>query len=140
MDKLVVVSRKQEEVKDGLAKAMRWQMTPAEERLWQRLRRNQLQGLHFRRQQIIDGFIADFYCHEARIVIEADGGIHDERTEYDKERDTILAAHNLCIMRFANKRILTDMTSVLAEIAKFALERLQQFACPNLPLPGGKGG
>jgi very-short-patch-repair endonuclease len=57
---------------------------------WQHLRANQLNGLHFRRQQIIDGFIADFYCHVARLVIEVDGEIHQQQAEYDAERDRVL--------------------------------------------------
>jgi len=52
------------------AKELRHQMTPEEKILWQHLRANPLNGFHFRRQQIIDGFIADFYCHAAALVIE----------------------------------------------------------------------
>ncbi|RMD61118.1 DUF559 domain-containing protein, partial [Candidatus Parcubacteria bacterium] len=73
------------------AKAMRRNMTPAEKRLWSVLRRNQLDGLHFRRQQIIDGFIVDFYCHAAGLVVEVDGPAHEMQKEYDAERDRILA-------------------------------------------------
>ena len=51
-------------------------MTPAEKILWQELRANKL-GVHFRRQQAIAGFIVDFYCHKAGLVVEVDGDIHD---------------------------------------------------------------
>jgi very-short-patch-repair endonuclease len=75
------------------AKQLRTQMTPAEKLLWQHLRNNRLNGLHFRRQQIIDGFIVDFYCHAARVVIEVDGEVHQNQREYDDERDRLF--HNL---------------------------------------------
>ena len=75
MDKSVIVSRKHSVEKEMLAIRMRQNMTAAERMLWERLRRNQVGGLRFRRQQIIESFIADFYCHTARLVIEADGGV-----------------------------------------------------------------
>ena len=106
--------------KQALARQMRQEMTSAEARLWQRLRRNQLLGLHFRRQQVIDGFIADFYCREARLVIECDGGVHDNQADYDRERDRILAAHALHILRFTNAQIANNLGAVLAEIAAAA--------------------
>src|SRR5258707_1243130 len=53
-------------------------MTPAERRLWKALRRNALDGLHFRRQQVIEGYIADFYCDAAKLAIELDGAVHQE--------------------------------------------------------------
>jgi very-short-patch-repair endonuclease len=55
-------------------------MTPAERILWQELRGNKL-GAHFRRQQIIAGFIVDFYCHKVALVIEVDGDVHDLQKE-----------------------------------------------------------
>jgi very-short-patch-repair endonuclease len=61
---------------------LRRDMTPAEKALWQQLRANKL-GVHFRRQQIIAGFIVDFYCHKAALVIEVDGDIHDLQQEED---------------------------------------------------------
>jgi len=64
------------------AKELRRDMTPAEKILWGKLRGNKL-GVHFRRQQIIAGFIVDFYCHKAALVIEVDGDIHDLQQEED---------------------------------------------------------
>jgi very-short-patch-repair endonuclease len=58
------------------AKELRQEMTPAESKLWQRLRAGRLEGFHFRRQQIIGGYIADFYCHAAGLVVEVDGIIY----------------------------------------------------------------
>ena len=61
------------------AHQFRREITPSEAALWQALRANRLGGLHFRRQQIIDGFIADFYCHAAGLVVELDGSVHVRR-------------------------------------------------------------
>ena len=59
------------------AKKMRRDMTPAESVLWKEVRTNKLNGLHFRRQQIIDGYMADFYCHQHALIVEVDGSIHE---------------------------------------------------------------
>ncbi len=114
--KNVVVGQRVDPVKVERSKALRREMTPAERILWQQLRRNQLNGLHFRRQQIIDGFIADFYCHAAGLVIELDGGIHRQRADYDAERDKVIAARDLRVLRFKNEEILRDLKGVLARI------------------------
>ena len=73
----IVRGRRVEDAKLRKAKQLRREMTPAEQAIWQRVRKNQLGGLHFRRQQVIRGFIADFYCHTAGLVVEVDGPIHD---------------------------------------------------------------
>jgi very-short-patch-repair endonuclease len=58
-------------------------MTAEERLLWEALRRNTIDGLHFRRQQVIAGFIVDFYCHSAALAIEVDGAFHRETVDYD---------------------------------------------------------
>ena len=68
------------------ARELRREMTPAEKMLWKELRGNKL-GVHFRREQVIAGFIVDFYCHNASLVIELDGDIHKGQQDYDSERD-----------------------------------------------------
>ena len=98
------------------AREMRRALTAEEQLLWNRLRRSALDGLHFRRQQIIDGFIADFYCHAARLVVEIDGPIHAERQSYDEERDAILASRGLRILRFSNEEVRANLDGVLARI------------------------
>ncbi len=98
------------------AKQLRRNMTEAEITLWQHLRANRLNGLHFRQQQVIDGFIVDFYCHAASLVIEVDGEIHNHQQEYDRERDRILAMKRLNILRISNNEILQDLQQVLSHI------------------------
>jgi hypothetical protein len=69
--------RVSQEVKEkaAFARQLRRSMTVAEQILWERLRSNRLQKMHFRRQQVIRGFIVDFYCHASRLVIEVDGPV-----------------------------------------------------------------
>jgi very-short-patch-repair endonuclease len=94
------------EEKAQRARGLRREMTEAERALWQALRGNRLAGLHFRRQQVIDGFIVDFYCHAAGLIIEVDGGIHEQQPEYDCERERIVAARGLAVLRVRNDAVL----------------------------------
>ena len=93
-------------------------MTLAEKILWEHLRAKRFNGLKFRRQQIIEGFIVDFYCHSLGLVIELDGEIHNKQKEYDIERDKILSSKQLTILRFTNQQVQEDVESVLNTIAK----------------------
>src|SRR4051794_13376035 len=94
--------------KRALAKQLRRGMTGAEKRLWQQLRANRFHGLQFRRQQVIDGFIADFYCHALKLVIEVDGPIHEHQIEYDQERDYVITGRGLTILRVTNDEVQRD--------------------------------
>ncbi|BAT51824.1 hypothetical protein NOS3756_07540 [Nostoc sp. NIES-3756] len=105
-----------------IAKELRRQMTPEEKILWQYLRTNRLHGLHFRRQQIIDGFIVDFYCHTAKLVIEIDGKIHEQQVEYDAERDKVLLARGLRLLRIKNEEVIHKLDQVLMLISQVCLE------------------
>jgi very-short-patch-repair endonuclease len=88
-------------------------MTDTERMLWTRLRRNGV-GPQFRRQQIIYGFVADFYCHSAALAIEIDSPSHDP--EYDRERDRIFAEHGIRVLRFTNDDVRNRIGWVLAQI------------------------
>src|SRR5215469_12232993 len=101
--------------KRDLARQLRQRMTSSERRLWEKLRANRLGGLPFRRQQIIDGFIVDFYCHTAGLVVEVDGAVHQETIDYDKMRDTLIGTRGLCVLRFSNEAIEQEMETVLAQ-------------------------
>jgi len=111
-------------VKRELARDSRRVMTASERRLWQRLRANRLGGLHFRRQQLASGFVPDFYCHSALLVVEVDGGVHEAQTEYDRERDRILASLGILVVRFKNEQVDTNMKAVLREILAVARPRM----------------
>ena len=120
----IVIGQKVDSSKIQRAKELRRQMTEEERILWQHLRANRLHGFHFRRQQIIDGFIVDFYCHAAGLVVELDGGVHQQQTDYDSERDKILSGRGLRILRFDNEEIRRDLASVLNRIAEVCRERI----------------
>jgi very-short-patch-repair endonuclease len=98
------------------AKKLRREMTPAEAILWKELRTNKLNGLHFRRQQIIHGYIADFYCHQHELIVELDGGIHETQKEYDAERETYLIALGFRIIRLKNEEVCKNLKNVLQKI------------------------
>ena len=112
----IITGQKVTAEKAQRARELRQNMTPAEQRLWQQLRANRLDDWHFRRQQIIDGFIVDFYCNRARLVIEVDGPIHQKQQAADAEREAILRARGLTILRFTNRQVMNDMPTVLQEI------------------------
>ena len=117
MDNSGIIRGPHRDAKWQAAHDMRRTMTPTEERLWGRLRADRVQGLHFRRQQVIDGFIADFYCHEVGVVVEVDGEVHRFQAEYDEERDKIIAARGFAILRFTNDEVLNSLDEVVGRIA-----------------------
>jgi very-short-patch-repair endonuclease len=124
MDNKGIVFGQHAPQKRALARHLRREMTPAEALLWHRLRRNQWKGLHFRRHQVIDGFIVDFYCHAAGLVIELDGSVHETHAAYDAERDEILTRRGLKVLRFSNDRVEHELKTVLAEIDAATQQRL----------------
>ena len=112
----IVVGQFVDPAKAEQARQLRREQTPAERTLWKHLITNKLAGLHFRRQQVIDGFIADFYCHSAGLVVELDGSSHDGRDEYDAVRDRIFAGRGLRVLRLRNDHVCDDLAGVLALI------------------------
>ena len=100
------------------AKELRREMTPAEKILWKQVKANKLHGLHFRRQQIIHGYFADFYCHQHELIVEVDGPIHDLQREYDVEREDYLKALGFRIIRFTNEEVAKDLNGVLQKIVE----------------------
>ena len=101
--------------------------TPAEKVLWRKLRNRQFCNYKFLRQHpifVTNAFgknlyyIPDFYCHEAKLVIEADGPVHLLKKDYDKNRDDVLLGLGLTTIRFEKDQILNDIQSVLETIKK----------------------
>jgi very-short-patch-repair endonuclease len=105
----------------NLARELREKPTTAEALLWQLLRNRQLLGFKFRRQHQFGDYIADFYCHEARLVIECDGSVHDrnEQWHHDQNRDAYMIAQGLRVLRFTNQQVLNNTERVLEEISKY---------------------
>ena len=117
-------------------------MTVPEKLLWRRVRRNGLDGFHFRRQQIIAGFVVDCYCHEARLAVERDGSVHDGNQSYDKARDQAIAAYDVEVLRIPNDLVTQSLDAVLVQILQLCQARSEvpakapQSGCP---FPIGKG-
>ena len=88
-----------------LARQFRKNPTESEDVVWQMLRNRQIKNLKWRRQQVIDGFIADFYCAELNVVLEIDGPIHDneEVKEYDEYRTSVFASKGIKTFRLKNE-------------------------------------
>ena len=114
--KNIIIGQKITTEKRQRAKELRQNMTPAEALLWQELRTNKLAGWHFRRQQVIDGFIVDFYCHAASLIVEIDGGVHETQKEQDAERDAHLISRGFRILRVTNDEVNKDLQGVLQKI------------------------
>ena len=98
------------------ARRLRKEMTDAEKILWACLSKNQLNGVRFRKQHPVGGYIADFYCHEFKLVIEVDGKIHDKQKDYDEMRDRELGALGLKVIRFTNAEVVANIEGVLGKI------------------------
>ena len=81
--------------------------------MWEQLRNRRFNRLKFRRQHPIDRFVVDFFCPEKALVIEIDGPIHNKTIAEDKEREEILTAHGLKVLRFPNENVLQNMAGVL---------------------------
>ena len=104
------------------AKYLRDNETQTEKLLWQRLRTNQT-GVKFRRQHPIGKYIADFYCHSIKLIIELDGKYHHTRKqlELDKHRDNAMEELGIQILRFSDDDVLNDIDSVVTKIKSIAL-------------------
>ncbi len=117
------------------AQLLRQNQTDAEKLLWKHLRNRNLLDQKFRRQHPIGKYIVDFCCMEKRLIIEADGGQHNEadKIRYDDARTKYLESHGFIVLRFWNNQILGETEQVLNEIGS-VLERPH----PG-PLPRGEG-
>ena len=108
------------------ARTLRNNMTKAEIILWSRIRLKQINGYKFRRQYPVFDFIADFYCHELKLIIEVDGGIHTlpEQAKSDEYRDNLLKNNGYYVIRLTNDEVETNLEgslliikSVISEIS-----------------------
>jgi very-short-patch-repair endonuclease len=116
------------------AQAMRKNPTAGEKALWNILRKFRYKGYIFRRQHPVDIFIADFYCHKLKLIIEVDGGVHnsDQAIEYDDGRSGELEKYGLKIIRFTNDEVLNETDKVIFQIQDY-INRLTS------PSPAGEG-
>ncbi len=116
------------------ARTLRKQGTPSESLLWKALRNRKLGGRKFRRQHPVGPFVVDFYCHQERLVIEVDGPVHRRQAAADRERQQLLEASGLRVVRVRSEDVETDIEGVLNRI------RRELGPSPPAPLPrAGEG-
>ena len=115
------------------AHEMRRHPTEPEKRLWRNLSNRQLDGLKFRRQEVIGRFIVDFMCPARSLIVEVDGDTHDAGK--DRLRDRELAQHGFLVVRFTNEEVMRNVEGVLADVTAAAAGRLSRHSPPPQPLP-----
>ena len=103
------------------AEKLRENLTEAEEKLWLALRDNQVEGYKFRRQHPLCIYVADFYCHALKLVIEIDGDYHlvEEQQLLDKKRTSDLEFQGLKVIRFTNEEVMLKLPEVIDRIKEF---------------------
>jgi len=118
------------------ARSLRNHTTDTEQYLWRYLRGHQLGGHRFRRQVPIGNYIADFACLEVKLIIELDGGQHQEQGEYDARRDLQMEAQGFRVLRFWDNQVFQETQAVLEVILRVLGEQASlQSACPHPNLP-----
>ncbi|HQS48496.1 MAG TPA: DUF559 domain-containing protein [Xanthobacteraceae bacterium] len=125
-------------VQRARARDLRASPTDAEQVLWFELRAHRLDGLRFRRQYPLAGYIVDFACLSARLILEVDGGQHYQepgRTS-DARRDAVFASKGFRVLRFSNLDVLKNLSGVLEAIVAAASTALPP---PNPPPQAGEG-
>jgi very-short-patch-repair endonuclease len=100
------------------ARKLRKTGTEAEKKLWQRLRKKQLEGFKFRRQQPIGRYIVDFVNFQKKLIIELDGGQHRTQKDDDKQRDNWLKHQGFLVLRFWNNDVFENIEGLLEVIRK----------------------
>ena len=127
------------------ARELRRRTTDAEALLWRLLRNRLMAGAKFRRQHPLPPYVLDFYCHDAGLAVELDGGQHNEAAgrRHDARRDAFLAQKGIRVLRFWNHEVLNQTEAVLEAIYAAmdqASSRVEPSPSPPPPLPGGEGG
>ena len=95
------------------AKALRKAGNLSEVLLWNQLKRGQFKGLDFDRQKIVGNYIVDFYCAEKQTVLEVDGNSHDDKAEYDAQRDAFLMGLGLCVIHILDVDVKQNLAGVM---------------------------
>ena len=112
----------------SLASSMRQRMTLEEFKLWTKCLRDYRP--RYRRQQILEGFIVDFYCPAAKLAIEIDGSQHysDAGKTYDQWRSSLIERNDICILRFSNGDVRYRFEGVCIVIDRITKERMKEIA------------
>jgi very-short-patch-repair endonuclease len=123
------------------ARQLRRTMTRAETLLWHYIKAHRVGGFAFRRQVPMRGYVADFACHSARLIVEIDGESHDyeSRIQRDEKRDAWFVSEGYAVLRFTNDQVLANLEGVVETIRNTASSRLRSTP-PSLSLPHKGGG
>jgi very-short-patch-repair endonuclease len=121
----------------AVARRLRHRQTDAERILWFRLRSRRLAGWKFKRQVPIDRFVVDFFCADAKLIVEIDGGQHAVRTREDEDRTRTLEAMGYLVLRFWNHDVVRNTDGVLEEILNTLNPQASEPPHPT-PLPFGE--
>ncbi len=121
------------------AKTLRSEQTEAEQRLWYYLRAHRFMGMKFKRQKPMGRYIVDFICHESNLIVEVDGGQHQENAAYDQRRDAWLQEQGYTVLRFWNHEVMQQIESVLEAIRLAAEGVLSRALSPGPSPAGGRG-
>jgi len=115
------------------ARQLRKGQTDAEQLLWYVLRGRRFCGFKFRRQYPVHGYILDFYCHDAALAVELDGGGHncEEKLLYDEERTKVLESAGIRVVRFWNNDLLNSLEDVLQELYAQMMRETKSTAAPS---------
>jgi len=127
-----------------VTRKLRREQTESETVLWEVLRNRKLIGRKFLRQCPIvfewEGkkrfFIADFYCHAAKLAVELDGAVHLRQKDYDKARDYVLKSMGIKVLHIKNEKVISNMKEVIANLE----EELGKATCPLSPSLIKRGG
>jgi len=116
------------------AKELRKRQTAAEIRMWKILGAKKMCGLHFRRQHPIYRYIADFYCHSIKLVIEVDGNIHEipDNNESDMNRTAELDMFEIVVIRYKNEEVINSLEEVRKSIERTCLELFEKYRAEEL--------
>ncbi|MFT4954006.1 MAG: very-short-patch-repair endonuclease [Brevundimonas sp.] len=119
------------------ARALRKRLTPAEARLWGALRRLRAEGLHFRRQAPMRGYILDFVCIDRLLIVEVDGASHDceDRQRKDRVRDAVLSREGFLTLRFSNLSVRDALDDVVQTVRDRCLARPTRLSLRASPPP-----
>lgn len=107
------------EVKIQLAREFRKNPTKSEKIMWGVLRNRQFLNYKFRRQFLIEGYLVDFFCHELKLAIEIDGGVHFQQVEADKKRQVIIENNNVRFLRIKSNDVENNLSLVKENIKSF---------------------
>ena len=122
-----------------------WRMrdvpTRAENILWKEIRLKKLGGFRFRQQHVLGHYIADFYCHQAKLVVEVDGSSHENRKREDVARDSWMISMGIAVLRIRNEEVFENIEGVKEKILSILIStlKLQNEAFDISPPPGAGG-